>query len=74
LQLQLAAQSNVDVRVFDATGRAVCAILTGSLPAGRHTLTWDGLSSAGLPVGTGVYWIRAVMSDKTEMVRVVRVR
>lgn len=74
LQLELAVETNVDVRVHDAMGRAVCTILSGSLPAGRHTLTWNGFDGVGHPMGAGVYWIRAVMDGETERVCLVRVR
>ena len=51
--LSLGREGTVRVRVVDALGRTVATLLDGPLPAGAHTLTWDG---AGL--AAGVYVVR----------------
>jgi hypothetical protein len=49
--------AQVAVQVFDVAGRLVRTVFEGSLPAGRHDLTWDCRSDRDEPC-RGVYFIR----------------
>ncbi|MCB1047695.1 MAG: hypothetical protein KDC10_10895 [Calditrichaeota bacterium] len=40
------------------TGRLVITLPLGDLPAGQHTVRWDGRSASGANVASGVYWMR----------------
>jgi hypothetical protein len=71
--LGLSAPRPVDVRVFDATGRAVRSLFAGPLPAGEHRLVWDGASDSGQPTASGVYFIRAQSGGLTLKTKVVRI-
>lgn len=44
--------------VYDITGRKVCQLLSGYLPAGAGTAVWDGKDDSGKPVSSGVYMAR----------------
>jgi hypothetical protein len=44
--------------VYDVTGRLVRTLHDGSLPAGVSTFSWDGKSSEGIEVRTGIYFLR----------------
>jgi subtilisin family serine protease len=48
----------VGVRVYDTRGRLVRTLADEVLPAGVHSLAWDGLNGAGQAVGSGVYFYR----------------
>jgi GH15 family glucan-1,4-alpha-glucosidase len=48
------------------------ALLQGDLPAGRRSLSWDGIDARGVRAGSGVYWIRAATRDARAIQRVVR--
>ncbi len=54
----LATGSRVRLRVMDASGREVRELLSETLPAGRHSVSWDGRTRDGLPAATGVYYYR----------------
>ncbi|MBK9471726.1 MAG: hypothetical protein IPO18_05505 [bacterium] len=73
-RLQLPAADQVDAAVFDLRGRLVARLLSGRLPAGEHHLAWDGRDRAGLPVGTGVYWVRVVTPRGQTSEKVVLLR
>ncbi len=47
----------VRVTVFDLKGRKVAVVLDQVLPAGRHTLSWDGANDRRELVGTGIYYV-----------------
>ncbi len=68
----------MDVRltVFDVSGRQVRVLRHGSVPAGRHSVDWDGRDSSGRAVAGGVYFVRLTgdRMEQTEKVTVVRGR
>jgi flagellar hook assembly protein FlgD len=58
LRLELSTPSPVCLRIYDVKGRLVREIMRSDLPAGRHDVSWDGLTSAGVPAETGIYFVR----------------
>jgi hypothetical protein len=48
----------VSVRVYDVAGRLVRTLVRGELPAGPHTVTWDGRDDRGMVTGAGIYYAR----------------
>jgi hypothetical protein len=44
------------LRIYDARGREVRTLLSGVLPAGDHSLTWDGTDDAGRELASGTYF------------------
>jgi hypothetical protein len=51
-------ETDVRLEVFDATGRLVRTLVTGTLPAGRHATWWDARDRTGAGVGAGLYFCR----------------
>jgi len=58
LRLALPSAASVRVTVFDATGREVRTLATGTFPAGVSTLAWDGAAGDGAPAPSGLYFAR----------------
>jgi flagellar hook assembly protein FlgD len=46
------------VAIYDVTGRRLATLVDETLPAGRHSLTWNGRSDAGQSLAPGVYFCR----------------
>ncbi|MBD3162736.1 MAG: hypothetical protein GF346_10150, partial [Candidatus Eisenbacteria bacterium] len=44
--------------IHDVAGRRIRTLFDGTLPAGRHALTWDGRDDGGRRVENGVYYLR----------------
>lgn len=42
--------------IYDVTGRRVRTLITGSLPVGTRTVTWDGRDDRGTALASGVYF------------------
>jgi hypothetical protein len=59
--------------VYDAAGRAVRTLCSGTAEAGRYTANWDGRDNAGRTVAAGVYYCR-LEADRTVTARVALVR
>ena len=52
------AEGPVRLAVFDARGRQVRILADGRMPAGTHTVTWDGRDDDGHLLASGVYFLR----------------
>ena len=58
IEFGLAAPANVRVRIYDAAGRLVRALVEGARPAGRYAEIWDGRDLRGGSVASGIYFYR----------------
>ena len=56
LRFALPESRQVRLQVLDAQGRRVRLLANHSLPAGSHSLEWDGRNEAGARVGAGIYF------------------
>jgi len=65
LRFELAASAEVEVRVFDASGRIVRSLDLGELGAGPRAIRWNGRDQRGATVASGVYFVRVVAGDET---------
>ena len=54
---ETAAAGEVRLRLYDLAGRHVRTLVSGSRPAGPHTVRWDGRGEDGTPVAAGVYHV-----------------
>jgi len=54
----LPRQSDVVLRVYDASGELVRTLVSGIRPAGRFEAVWDGRDAAGRKVSSGIYYCR----------------
>lgn len=55
---QLDEPGTVSVKVYDLLGRVASVLVEGDQPAGRHSLSWDGRSTNGARLPSGIYFIR----------------
>ncbi|MFN8546955.1 MAG: FlgD immunoglobulin-like domain containing protein [Candidatus Eisenbacteria bacterium] len=71
--LELPAASAVRVEVTDVAGRLVRVLVDASLPAGRHSVAWDGRDDGGHSIGSGVYFVRVLKPGSIHTQKIVRV-
>jgi DNA-binding beta-propeller fold protein YncE len=74
LAFRLGRAADVDVRVYDATGRAIRTLATGSREAGRHDLVWDLADDRGASAKSGIYFVRVSVDGASRVRRVAVVR
>ncbi len=55
LYVDLEAESDARLAIFDIAGRQVRLLHEGRLRAGTHSFVWDGRGRSGLPVASGIY-------------------
>jgi cytoskeletal protein CcmA (bactofilin family) len=58
ISFQLPVASEVKLVIYSVTGQVVRELVNGELPAGRHTLSWNGRNRAGELMAAGVYLYR----------------
>ena len=64
----------VELAIFNALGQKVRTLFTGSLPAGLHSLQWDGRSDAGHAVASGAYIYRLQVGTQVQTRRLLLLR
>jgi hypothetical protein len=75
IQYQLSEQRTVTIEVFNVLGQRVQRLVEAEpKEAGRHTVTWQGRSQYGKPVGSGVYFYRIEAGDFRASRKMVLVR
>ena len=55
---ELPAPAVVSLSVYSVTGQLTRELVQGSMPAGRHQVTWDGRDRSGRRVSAGVYFVQ----------------
>jgi len=58
----LNAPSQVELSVIDLLGRVVATPFSGNAPAGESSVIWDGKTSGGKDVTSGIYFYRLINS------------
>ncbi len=72
---ELATAQPVQLAIYDTRGRQVRALISGDVvPAGRHTLVWDGRGDDGRELPSGVYLSRLQAGSVVSQGRMTMVR
>jgi hypothetical protein len=75
IQLALPQDAVVTVGIYDVRGRLVRDLVSNqAMPAGRHNLEWDRRNRLGVPVSTGIYFVRANTGREHVRLRVTILR
>ena len=74
LCFELERASEIQVQVFDITGRCVKEIPSGQLAAGEHSLSWDGRDGGGRSLTAGIYLVRLQAGAETAVLKIVLAR
>ncbi len=73
LTLEVPVRTDLDIAVFDVTGRRVRTLHRGVVPAGPFAVRWDGTDVRGRRAPAGLYFARAEGAGVSAETRVVRV-
>jgi hypothetical protein len=72
--VDLAAAGDLEIGVYDLTGRKVAELFHGKIAAGSHDFVWDGTRSDGGEIPSGVYFVRAARAGRVASSKVVLIR
>ncbi len=68
----LSTEGRVRLSIYDVGGRLVRTVIDGSLPAGDHSVTWDGFVDQGGVSPQGVYFYRLEAGDRSQTRKMVK--
>ena len=71
ISFTLPAESDVELTVFNILGQEVKSLEIANMPAGEGNINWDGRSSGGEQVASGVYLYRITAGDFSASSRMV---
>jgi hypothetical protein len=74
IRYQAAESGPVRLDIVDLLGRTVRGLYSGDINSGPGRITWDGLDDSGLPVASGVYFVRLNNADLTATKKAVLIR
>jgi hypothetical protein len=74
VEYSIAEGGNVSLEVFDALGQLVVTLAGGNREPATYTVAWNGRSSNGREVPSGVYVIRLTTPQGTSAVRALKLR
>jgi len=57
IAFDLPEPSRVDLRIYNARGELIDALVTANFPAGKHRLVWRGRDQHGAEVASGIYFL-----------------
>ncbi|MFZ1947355.1 MAG: FlgD immunoglobulin-like domain containing protein, partial [bacterium] len=69
IEFETPQAGRVQLVIFNVKGEVVARVVDELLPAGRHTATWDGRTTAGRPAASGVYFYRLAMARAPSLTR-----
>lgn len=64
LEYGLAEQAQVTFAIYDIQGRKIRSIGCGSMPAGYHSIVWNGANDRDKPVTSGVYFVKMTAGER----------
>lgn len=71
IAFSLETASDVTVEIYNIRGQKVNILLNEKLPAGNHSVIWDGRDSSGRSVSSGVYLYRMVTPEYNSIRRML---
>jgi len=74
IRYALPSEGQVNLSLYDTTGRLVRELASGAVPAGPHQIGWDGLDSHGTPVVSGTYYVRLLIDQEEKINRLTIIR
>ena len=64
VDIHLPEKENLNVSIFNVTGRLVNILLNKNVEAGSYTVSWNGKDQLGQTVPTGIYFMKVVSGDQ----------
>jgi hypothetical protein len=74
IRFTLSKGENVRLSVYDAKGKLVRVLVSGTRGPGAYEVTWDGLARHGTRLGSGVYFCRLTAGSLVESQKLVLLR
>jgi hypothetical protein len=70
----LASAELVRIAIYDVRGTLVRRLSDESMPAGEHSVVWNGVDAAGRPASSGIYFVRMIAGSYEETRKIVMLK
>jgi hypothetical protein len=74
IKFSLPEDSKVTLRVYNVLGQVVNTLVDQVLPAGNHSVTWNGRNEQGSDVASGVYFYRLKATNYESIMKMTLLR
>ncbi len=74
IHFALPENGDTHLTVYDMMGRRIRTLVSGTMPAGAHEVSWDGTDDAGNSVTTGIYLYKLQSGTITETKKMTFIR
>ena len=74
IKFSVPRQAEVNLHVYDVSGRLVRTLVSRTMTPGHHSERWDGRDQAGQSVASGVYYARLRVDQETSIKPMALVR
>jgi len=71
ISFALPIDSKVSLKLYNVAGQLVRTLVNETMPAGNHTVTWDGSNSNGEKVASGIYFYKLNAGDFSKTMKMV---
>ncbi len=71
VSFSLAKAGNVNLSVFNTSGRLVTTLVNGTMGAGNQTVSWNGTDANGRRVAGGTYFYRLTVDGQTASTKAI---
>jgi hypothetical protein len=58
ISFNIPSNAHVELGIFDMSGRLTATLLSGRMPAGSHSVQWNGRREVGTAAPSGIYFCR----------------
>jgi len=74
IRYSLPEVSDVSIIIYDVTGREVTNLVHSNQSAGWYDVSWNGLSTTGNPVSTGLYFARIQAGGFSDVIKMAFIK
>lgn len=74
IAFNLPAETMISLKIFDVTGALIKTLVDRPMPAGRHSVVWNGTNGRGAKVGAGVYFYSIEAGDHSATKKLILVQ
>ncbi|NQV30547.1 MAG: T9SS type A sorting domain-containing protein, partial [Candidatus Marinimicrobia bacterium] len=71
IRYELPIRSEVELKIYDISGRLVTTLVSESQGSGYHEVEWGGLNSEGIALGTGLYLARIDAGTSSAVIKMI---
>ncbi len=74
IDFSLASSMAVSVAVYDVKGTLVRTLVDATMPAGDHSVRWNGTDERGRSAASGIYFVRMIAGSYSEVRKIVMLK